>query len=387
MMSENQNFEYITSVTPSKIKLRLYKIFFLFFGSLGRFLLNKKFNKIEIEGLEHLKSGPKLLLMNHSCPLDPVLITFFGRQPLQFLITEAFMQGSLASRIASLFGQIAKRKLDYDPMSIKLMKQWSDCGGIVAMFPEGKFSWDGKTTKLMPGIDQLIHYLNIPVVTVHLANGEKVKPAWALKARKTSIKIIINPPKVFKKEDNVQLFIEENIFNKNSNRITFPSIGDDLAFGLKKELRFCPYCSEENGLFEFKNELGCKSCNKKSIVKADNQIISDSFSNISDLFNQTYLSVDKLWQDKNEISSLNEVTLFDISKKNWKYLLKSIMIINKENIIIGNSNIKLSDITGHTIDWGDLIIIKTKYERFALKLPGDSRAVFTHILNKVVAGV
>ena len=54
-------------------------------------MLKRWVQGVEIEGLEHLQAGPKLVLMNHSSVFDPFLLNVFARRPVQFLITEPAM--------------------------------------------------------------------------------------------------------------------------------------------------------------------------------------------------------------------------------------------------------------------------------------------------------
>jgi 1-acyl-sn-glycerol-3-phosphate acyltransferase len=376
---------YLTSTAPAKWKLKIYRIFYFFFGWIGRILIANSFDHIEVKGTEHLKGGPKLLLMNHSCPLDPVIITFFGRQPLQFLVTEAFMQGSLGSKVASAFGQITKRKLDFDMTSIRLMKEWCDCGGIVATFPEGQFSWDGEESPLMPGIEQLISYLNVPVVTVSLENGNRVKPAWALSSRKTKVKIIINEPITFKKTDPIEDIISTQIFNRTGNPFRADSYGVNLSAGLVKALRYCPSCADEKGLIESKNELICHLCDESWILTANNKVKGKDIKDTKELFESLYQQIDVKWQELKKYTSVGPVELIDVTKALWNPKLKGTLTLDEEKININDFQVLYKDIQSHTLDWGDHIIIKTRMDRYAIKLPSDSRAIITHILDKEVS--
>ncbi len=375
---------FITSTKPSIFKLKIYAVIFFFINGIVKQYLKSFFYKIEIEGKEHLQGGAKLLLMNHSCPLDPLLITFFGGRPTQFLITEAFMQGRFSAKIASMLGQIAKRKLDFDTSSIRLMKKWCEQGALVATFPEGQFSWDGKPSPLMPGIDQLVQYLDVPVVTAHLSNGEKVKPAWAKNYRKTSIKITINPQKKFEKGENIAQYIEDKIFFKSKAKIQFESVGNNLSSGLKKILRYCPSCHSDGMLLEIEDNLECSQCLKSWTITADNKVLGEKFKEVSDLFNNLYEILDKLWTASYTFKSVSEVEIINISKGAWKSLDKGQMELKDHKLIIGSFTLSLKEIQSHTLDWGDLIILKTRLERFAIKLPSDSRAIVSYLLDKEI---
>jgi 1-acyl-sn-glycerol-3-phosphate acyltransferase len=373
----------ITSTRPKKWKLKIYKIFYILFGPIGRYFLKCKFHNIEINGIEYLQSGPKLLLMNHSCPLDPLIITFFGRQPLQFLITEAFMQKGPLATIASLFGQISKRKLDFDNSSIRLMKQWCDEGAIVAMFPEGQFSWDGSPNPILPGIEQLISYLKVPVVCVNVENGQYVKPAWATFYRKTSIKINIHQPLDPNEMVVTQQLVETQIFKKNEAQ--YLCEGENLAIGLKKHLRFCPECKADNSLVENNNILNCFECELELKVQTDNMITivkDNKKTHIKEYIKELESFLDHIWMKDKEIYSLGNCELIDITKAKWVHKDSGKLKMNVESLTVGDTRIGYSDIQALTMDWGDHILFKTRYERFAVHLPSDSRIVFCYLLSK-----
>lgn len=370
---------YITSINPSKTKLRLYRWLYFFIGPLARLLLSRKFSRITVTGTEHLKGEAKLVVMNHSCPLDPTLITFFGREPLQFLITEPFMQGSFGSKIASLMGQITKRKLDLDPTSIQLMKRWSDCGAHVALFPEGQFSWDGSPSPLMPGLDQLIHYLKLPVVCVHLANGSRVKPAWAMNLRKTEISITIHPPLTQLNAKDIMATIQQRLFEASPS---YPATGKNLAQGLARHMRFCVSCEADNTLLDEGDQLRCTKCQSSIMVHADNSLSSPSVKSTKELFEKLAELLERKWQAEKSISSIGSVDIFDATKKDWIQITQGSLLINGEGLQIKDFSLKHSDIIDQALDWGDIIILKTKKQRFTLRLPSDSRLVFEQILKK-----
>jgi 1-acyl-sn-glycerol-3-phosphate acyltransferase len=376
-----------TPLVPSKNKVLFYKIFLFLFGWFFRFLLSLKFNKITIKGLEHLASkGPKLVLMNHSCPLDPLLLIFFSKTPMQFLIADMFTRQKLMGFIAYFFGQIPKKKLDGDLTPIRTLKAWCDVGATVALFPEGKFSWDGSPCPLMPGIEQLIHFLNVPVVTVNLSNGHKVKPAWATFYRKTSIHLEIYPPIQFKKNDSIQDIIKSKIFASPLHAAIsdFDAQGQNLSFGLKKHLRFCPKCFSENTISEKNDDILCSHCGTSFHVTASNHIKGlDSIKNIEQLFKHVLNFIDTLWNENTILKSLHVVSLTNVTTRHYHLLSQGYLILDKEKISIGEFNLKFADIQQVTMDWDDHIIIKNKQARYALQLPHDSRMLFMHLLQKV----
>ena len=171
---------------------------------------------------------------------------------------------------------------------------------------------------------------------------------------------------------------------KDEDQVQFDSHGVNLSLGLKKILRYCPSCEEDNCLIEQGNDLSCSYCDEVWTVNANNEIKSTNIKNTIEIFDKLKLIIDKKWNDKKSYSSLSEVVLLDMTKKDWEDKDIGILHIDNKEISIGESEIKLEDIQSHTLDWGDLIIVKTKYERFGLKLTNDSRLIVSHILTKAM---
>ncbi len=373
----------LNSTKPEKWKLHFYNAFIFFTGPIFRFFLSRKFSSIEVEGKEHLEKGPFLLVMNHSCPIDPLLITFFGGKHLQFMITEVAMLGGFMSKLGHFFGQISKRKLTFDFTSIRLMKQWLDLGGRAAVFPEGVFSWDGKPNPLVNGIDGLIKFLNVPVVTVNLQNGDCVKPMWADNYRKTAIKIKINAPITFKSSDNIEEIIKDKIFGRgNQSKFVSKSTGINLSHGLSKHLRYCPTCNDDNSLKDNNNSFSCTSCKSEWLLDGNNNVVG-LHNTISELFQESYRISFERFSESLEFKTLNNVSLFNVNKPKWEKLSDDILLLNKHKIIIGDVEIDIEDIEGFIIDWREIVIVKTRKNRYALQMLNDSRAIFCSLLGRV----
>ena len=376
---------YQTSTEPTKLKALGYKIFFKLFGFIGRLYLKRFFTDIKISGEENLKGGPKLVLMNHSCPLDPLLITFFGGRPLQWLITEAFMQKKIPGKLASFFGQIAKRKIDFDTTPIQLMKKWSECGLNVATFPEGRFSWDGTPSPLLPGLDHLVKYLDLPVVIVTLKGGHRVKPAWAQRYRRTAIEIRIGSPRHFSSKDQITETIKNSLFPSEFLRGQEDFSQSALALGLSQHLRFCPGCGSDQSLSDRDNEIHCHYCNESWEVTLENHLKGKNQSlSISEAFSRSYQQIEKRFSEETfQFSSIGEVELIDMAPKKWQKILTGQLIITNKGIQIGKQFIPSAKIYAFCLEWGDLIVIKTRLDRFALRMESDGRPCFIKAIEKI----
>ncbi|MCM0605639.1 MAG: 1-acyl-sn-glycerol-3-phosphate acyltransferase [Xanthomonadaceae bacterium] len=376
----------LPSIEPTRMALRRNEALLKTTGPLVRFALKKYITQIEIQGQEHLANGSNLVLMNHSNAFDPLLLTFYGRRLIHFLVTEPYMSDRPIAKLAASFGQITKRKLDNEARSIRVMKKWSDLGGSAGMFPEGQFPWDGMPLPLQPGLDQLIRYLDMPVVTVRLINGDRLWPAWAKHPRRTGIRIEVDPPKKFVLGEDIEKWISERLRVDPGTCVRFPSQGKNLSEGLAQFLRFCFSCGDDQSLEDKGDELKCTSCKTTWRVTAENELASPSETlSIRDVWNKIKQDLTQKWEPAVVLQSLGNVTVFDASKAEWVPLDSGSLSIQSETLQIGRWNFKLKDLLAHTLDWGDLILLRSHRKRFAIQMRSDSRAVFTLALDTALA--
>ncbi len=261
------------------------------------------------------------------------------------------------------------------------MEEWTKQGGNVAVFPEGQFSWDGKPGPFLPGLSQLVNYLKLPVVCVHVSNGDRIKPKWANFYRKTSIDITIHPTIKFERGDDIEKMISEKIFLNHSQ--LYESSGKNLAKGLAKNIRFCPNCSSDNTLIDEGDDLSCSVCNEVWKLDANNNISGKAINSISDLFESTKRNTELVWEREKNIKTLNKVVLLDISQKSWVFECANILELNEKSLKIGDFKLNYDEILSFTNEWGDIIILRTRKKRLGIKLDHDSRAVVENILERV----
>jgi 1-acyl-sn-glycerol-3-phosphate acyltransferase len=374
---------------PTRLKSIVLKFLMLTFGGVARIALKKVVGEVQIHGIDHLKKGPALVLMNHTNPLDPLLLSCFGRQPIHFFITEPSMTKSFMARLMIFFGQITKRKLMNDTLPIRTMKKWADLGGLVAMFPEGQFSWDGDASPLQPGLHSLIQYLQLPVITIRLSGGQFMKPAWAKKIRRGKLFIEIDPPKKYAQCDEIEKDIAHRLKIQTAATLplNFEKTPHDLSQGIATFFRFCPNCFKEGQLREESNELTCLACHARWNVTLDLQLDSingrQASISIKHAWEKIKAHLQSLLQKKAIFQSLSPVAVYDCTHTEWKLLAQDTLEFRNETLFLQEWNLLKSDILAFTLDWGDLILIRTQRKRYALKMPGESRAIWEEVLRAI----
>ncbi|MBL7714417.1 MAG: 1-acyl-sn-glycerol-3-phosphate acyltransferase [Bdellovibrionales bacterium] len=368
----------VAPIEPTPWALRRTEALLKIAGPIGRTILGKHIQDIQIQGIENLAKGPKLVLMNHSNPFDPLILTFFGRQLIHFLITEPYMTDRLASRFTAYVGQIPKRKLDPDTRSIRAMKKWCQLGGAVGMFPEGHFPWDGKLLPLQPGLDQLIRYLDVPVVTVRLINSDRLWPAWAKHPRKSKLRLEIDAPRRFSSDQPIMKPIAESLTVDPENCQRFPVQGKNLAEGLAHFIQYCFDCGADQSLDDRGDELKCSQCKKSWTVTTDNRVGEIS---IGDAWKKVRSALSKKWGKNPTLESRASVTVFDATSLQWTRVDEGILYLQNQVLKAGSWKLELKELQAHTLDWGDLILLRTERKRFAVRMPTESRAVWGHALD------
>ncbi len=350
-------------------------------GPIVRVLLRRYVAGVEVVGREHLDGGPYLVLMNHACPFDPVLLTFYARMVPHFLVTEPFMADRPAARFAAWLGQIPKRKLEPDARAMRMMKRWCGVGGSVATFPEGQFPWDGIPLPLQPGLGDLVRYLEVPLVTVRLINGDRLWPAWAKSPRRTRLRIEIDPPRKFEgaeaTDSNVEAYVAERIRVDPDECVRWPATGKNLAEGLARFLRFCFACGADEALV-------CAGCGGRWEVSGENRLRGPAgeFS-IAEAWAKVRSALDRRWSKGTvDLIGLGEVSVIDASKPQWKPVTRGKLALAGGILSVGTWQVPIADVVAHTMDWGDLILIRTRRQRIALRLPDDSRAVWTYAFDR-----
>ncbi|MBX7101871.1 MAG: 1-acyl-sn-glycerol-3-phosphate acyltransferase [Myxococcaceae bacterium] len=353
------------------------------FGWAARLGTSAFMAEVEVEGREHLAQGPLLVLMNHRCAFDPWLLTVHARRPIQFLITEPVMSLGTASRLVAWWGQIPKRKLDPDARALRTLKGWTQLGGAVGLFPEGQFPWDGRPLPLQPGLPQLVSYLGVPVVTARLFNSDRVWPPWAKHPRHTRLRLEIDPPRRLAFGE-VEAYVAERIrVDPDGDGPRWPAEGRRLAEGLARFLRLCPECGEDRALTDGGEELRCAACHRVWFVTADNVLhAAGGSSPLAEVLSQVKTHFRARWRASRRFESLGPADVVDVSRRELAHLARGQLVLDGGTLHVGAWSLQVKDVLAHTLDWDARILLRTAQARLALRLPHDSRALWTLALEE-----
>jgi hypothetical protein len=215
-------------------------------------------------------SPPYLVVANHSCWLDYIIssISMFPVR-MNFVGAYNFFRNPLLKYVFTLMGVIPKHQFTSDINSIKSMKYCVEAGQVVALYPNGCLSNDGRPGGFaLFGVAKLVKFLNVPVVAVKTDGGYLTRPRWSQKSRygrlETTVKPILSVGeiKALSLQEIYQRVISAIDFDDYSwqrqRMISFRS--KEPAVGVEYVLYKCPRCLSEFTLRSTGDRLFCQSC-------------------------------------------------------------------------------------------------------------------------------
>ncbi|MFW5694350.1 MAG: lysophospholipid acyltransferase family protein [Alkalispirochaeta sp.] len=135
------------------------------------------------------RRGPMVLLANHVNFWDPFLLAFGVRRPIRFLAADGNFRTRGMHILMTAMGAIPKAKARTDMESLRILQREITAGEIVALFPEGQRTWDGRPRPIPPATAKLARVLGAPVVMAEIRGGYLSKPRWAHSRRRGRIEI------------------------------------------------------------------------------------------------------------------------------------------------------------------------------------------------------
>lgn len=215
-------------------------------------------------------SPPYLVIAGHSCWLDYMICTLsMFPVRMNFVGAYNFFRDRLMGSIFKFMGVIPRRQFTSDLVSIRKMKYCIDKGRVVALFPHGCLSNDGRPGGFaVPGIAKLIKLLNVPVVAVKTNGGYLTRPRWSEKARPGQLETTVKPILTINEINEMSL---EEIYHRITSSIEFddykwqrenmiPFRSKKPAEGVEYVLYKCPKCESEFSLRSSRDRLFCESC-------------------------------------------------------------------------------------------------------------------------------
>jgi len=223
------------------------------------------------EGMEKVKKQPCLILMNHSCFLDLMIVSriFYPRKYAIVCTTDGFVGMPWLIR---LLGCIPTQKFVSDVTLIRDMEYMlKEKKTSVLMYPEASYSFDGTATALPRKMGVLLKKLGVPVVMVRTEGAFTRQPLYNC-LRKRKVKVTAHVSCLATAEEIKEKTVREldELLDKvftfdgfawqrdNGVKITDPN----RAEGLERILYKCPHCGAEGRMSGKGTTLTCAHCGK-----------------------------------------------------------------------------------------------------------------------------
>jgi 1-acyl-sn-glycerol-3-phosphate acyltransferase len=231
-----------------------------------RLVFRHQVNRTALRGIH----PPYLVLAGHSSWLD-YLITGASMFPVRMNYVGAynFFRDRLLNSVFGLLGVIPRRQFTSDLSSIMMMKYCVDNKRVVAIFPHGCLSNEGRPGGFAGiGIAKLIKFLRVPVVVIKTDGAYLTRPRWSRKARRGRIESKIIPILTIEEIDalsNRQIYgmvtraIDFDDYKWQRQRM-IPYKGKNPAQGADFVLYRCPKCHNEFTLRTKESRMFCTMC-------------------------------------------------------------------------------------------------------------------------------
>ena len=200
--------------------------------------------------------------------LDPVWVGMVQRRQVRFMASAALFEVPFLRNLVRALGAFPKKKFVKDKASVLSLVEMYESGQVVALFPEGYRTWDGRTQPVRAGIGRLIHGLDARVVVVRILTGHLQRPRWAKRFRWVPLIVEVDDPLTFPglSPEEIEAEINQRIqIDPEPEGLGRLAFGWKMAEGLPQYLWACPACKVLEGLSVDKkdrNKVCCGDCGK-----------------------------------------------------------------------------------------------------------------------------
>jgi len=291
------------AIVPKPNAFLYYTVCF-FAGLYFRWVLGLRVDHSAIKGMK----SPFFVVAGHTSWLDflTVSIALFPRR-MNYIAAYNFFRDPVLKFLLGLMGSISKNQFTRDNQAILKTRYAIGSGRIVAIFPHGCLSNEGRPGGFAaPSIAKLIKTFKIPVVAVQINGGYLTRPRWTKRTRRGCIDATVT--RLFTSEELSNLS-EEVIYSRLIGAITFDDYrwqrkhnvtfrGSNLAEGAELVLYKCPKCNTEFSLRSRGNKLFCLCCDNEAIMNSklffepgkSDSVVYDGFDNWYDFQQESLLT-------------------------------------------------------------------------------------------------
>lgn len=233
-------------------------------------MLNFSCDGFDAESIE----GPLLVIPNHSCAWDPVLVAMtFSKRQMYFVASEHILRWKFIGPLLNWIGQpIPRKKASTGAGTVMACLRHLKAGHSVVLFAEGEQTWNGESGHVFPATGKLLRQSGVTLVTVRFEGAYLALPRWASGIRKGKIHgrvVNVYTPEKLRSmtPGEINDAIDRDIYydvwkwqdSQPGGRIPFRTVrkGRERAKGLEKALFMCPECGRIGGLSTSGDTISC----------------------------------------------------------------------------------------------------------------------------------
>lgn len=147
---------------------------------LARWLVTHLF-RVTVTGLENIPRPPFIIAANHQAWFDPAfIIPFFPESPLIYTMAkrETVFNRAWKRKLLPLIGifPISPHQGQLDEQGLRTVYQILERGGVMLMFPEGRYSRGRALRPLKVGIGHFALQAGVPICPVAVRGTDALRP-------------------------------------------------------------------------------------------------------------------------------------------------------------------------------------------------------------------
>jgi 1-acyl-sn-glycerol-3-phosphate acyltransferase len=148
--------------------------------------------RVTVTGLENIRRPPYIIAANHQAWFDPAfIIPFFPERPLIYTMAkrETVFNRGWKRRLLPLIGvfPISPNKGELDEQGLRTVYEVLERGGVILMFPEGRYSRGRAMRPLKNGIGYFALQAGVPIIPVAVRGIDVLRPF-------SRVEVSIGPP-------------------------------------------------------------------------------------------------------------------------------------------------------------------------------------------------
>ncbi len=157
-------------------------------------LLARLLFRVEVWGAEHVpRTGPAMIVANHSSVLDPPIVGVAAPRPLHFMAKAELFSIPLFGRLIRAVNARPVRREGSDPRALREALRILEGGCALLVFPEGTRGAEGVLRAGKAGAGMLALLSGAPVVPAYIEGTGRALPRGRILPRPVKVRVGFGP--------------------------------------------------------------------------------------------------------------------------------------------------------------------------------------------------